>query len=109
MNNILLHYPAFSPRRVFLCPKFRKEHKCEQKKLYAIEEKTYEAHVDEEVHLYGLLHQLAVLVGKIKNRRDMENLFDTARRYGKIADRCLTVGASPADTGCSATRPTLPG
>lgn len=31
----------------------------EQEKLYVIEEKTYEAHIDEEVHLYGLLHQLA--------------------------------------------------
>ena len=27
----------------------------EQEKLYVIEEKTYEAHIDEEVHLYGLL------------------------------------------------------
>ena len=45
----------------------------EQEKLYVIEEKTYEAHIDEEVHLYGLLHQLAFLAGKIKDRRDMEN------------------------------------
>ena len=37
----------------------------EQEKLYVIEEKTYEAHIDEEVHLYGLLHQLAFLAGKI--------------------------------------------
>ena len=43
----------------------------EQEKLYVIEEKTYEAHIDEEVHLYGLLHQLAFLAGKIKDRRDM--------------------------------------
>ena len=35
----------------------------EQEKLYVIEEKTYEAHIDEEVHLYGLLHQLAFLAG----------------------------------------------
>ena len=39
----------------------------EQEKLYVIEEKTYEAHIDEEVHLYGLLHQLAFLAGKIKD------------------------------------------
>ena len=58
-----------------------------QEKLYVIEEKTYEAHIDEEVHLYGLLHQLAFLAGKIKDRRDMENLIDTARRYGEIADQ----------------------
>ena len=50
----------------------------EQEKLYVIEVKTYEAHIDEEVHLYGLLHQLAFLAGKIKDRRDMENLIDTA-------------------------------
>lgn len=59
----------------------------EQEKLYVIEEKTYEAYIDEEVHLYGLLHQLAFLAGKIKDRRDMENLIDTARRYGEIADQ----------------------
>lgn len=59
----------------------------EQEKLYVIEEKTYEAHIEEEVHLYGLLHQLAFLAGKIKDRRDMENLIDTARRYGEIADQ----------------------
>ena len=59
----------------------------EQEKLYIIEEKTYEAHIDEEVHLYGLLHQLAFLAGKIKDLRDMENLIDTARHYGEIADK----------------------
>ena len=60
----------------------------EQEKLYVIEEKTYEAHIDEEVHLYGLLHQLAFLAGKIKDRRDMENLIDTARHlvFGDKAD-----------------------
>ena len=40
----------------------------EQEKLYVIEEKTYEAHIDEEVHLYGLLHQLA-LNGILQNAR----------------------------------------
>lgn len=28
----------------------------EQEKLYVIEEKTCKAHIDEKVHLYGLLH-----------------------------------------------------
>ena len=59
----------------------------EQEKLYVIEEKTYEAHIDEAVHLYGLLHQLAFLAEKIKDRQDMDNLIDTARRYGKITDQ----------------------
>lgn len=66
----------------------------EQEKLYVIEEKTYEAHIDEEVHLYGLLHQLAFLAGKIKDCRDMENLIDTARRYGEIADQTLDYAQS---------------
>lgn len=59
----------------------------EQEKLYVIEEKTYEAHIDEEVHLYGLLHQLAFLAGKIKDQEDVNNLIITAKRYGEIADQ----------------------
>lgn len=59
----------------------------EQEKLYVIEEKTYEVHIDEGVHLYGLLYQLAFLARKIKDHRDMENLIDTARRHGEIADQ----------------------
>ena len=44
----------------------------EQEKLYVIEEKTYEAHIDEEVHLYGLAFRsfLAIYcpkwIGKIR-------------------------------------------
>ena len=79
----------------------------EQEKLYVIEEKTYEAHIDEEVHLYGLLHQLAFLAGKIKDREDVEAFIAAAKRYGQIADSAA--GASPAATWCSATRRTLPG
>ena len=55
-------------------------------KLYVIEEKTYEKHIDEEVHLYGLLHQLAFLAGTVKDVRDMANLIETTRCYGEIAD-----------------------
>ena len=60
----------------------------EQEKLYVIEEKTYEAHIDEEVHLYRLLHQLAFLAGKIKDREDVEafHVLDTVKRYGEIAE-----------------------
>ena len=58
----------------------------EGKKLYIIEEKTYETHIDEEVHLYGLLHQLAFLAGKVKDAEDMANLVETAKRYGEIAE-----------------------
>ena len=82
----------------------------EQEKLYVIEEKTYEAHIDEEVHLYGLLHQLAFLAGKIKDRRDMENLIGhPPSGTARSPTRCLTAGASPVATWCLATRPTLPG
>lgn len=58
----------------------------EGKKLYIIEEKTYETHIDEEVHLYGLLHQLAFLAGKVKDAEDMANLVETAKHYGETAE-----------------------
>ena len=58
----------------------------EGKKLYIIEEKTYETHIDEEVHLYGLLHQLAFLAGKAKDAEDMANLVETAKHYGEVAE-----------------------
>ena len=58
----------------------------EQEKLYVIEEKTYEAHIDEEVHLYGLLHQLAFLAGRIKDEEDVFHVLDAAKRYGEIAE-----------------------
>lgn len=53
---------------------------------YVIESKTYEKHINDEVHLYGLLHQLAFLAGKVKDERDLENLLGTAKRYGEIAE-----------------------
>jgi len=55
-------------------------------KMYLISENTYHKHIDEEVQLYGMLHQLAFLAGKVKGREDAEHLRDTAVRYGKIAD-----------------------
>lgn len=55
-------------------------------KLYLIAGDTYHKHIDEEVHLYGLLHQLAFMAGKVKDAEDMENFRDTAIRYGQIAD-----------------------
>lgn len=56
------------------------------KKLYVIEKKAYLRHINDEVHLYGLLHQLAFLAGKVKDAEDMAHLIDTAKRYGEIAD-----------------------
>ena len=53
---------------------------------YVIDSETYEKHIRDEVHLYGLLHQLAFLAGKVKDAEDMANLIATANRYGEIAD-----------------------
>ena len=53
---------------------------------YVIDSKTYENHINDEVHLYGLLHQLAFLAEKAKEEKDLENLAETAKRYGEIAE-----------------------
>ena len=81
----------------------------EQEKLYVIEEKTYEAHIDEEVHLYGLLHQLAFLAGKIKDREDVEAFIAAAKCTARSPITSLTPGTFPAVIWCLATRRTLPG
>ena len=53
---------------------------------YVIDSKVYENHINDEVHLYGLLHQLAFLAEKVKDEKDLENLVETARHYGEIAE-----------------------
>ena len=53
---------------------------------YVIDGKVYENHINDEVHLYGLLHQLAFLAEKAKDEKDLENLAETAKRYGEIAE-----------------------
>ena len=53
---------------------------------YVIDSETYEKHIRDEVHLYGLLHQLAFLAGKVKDAEDMANLVETAKHYGEIAE-----------------------
>lgn len=53
---------------------------------YVIDSETYEKHIRDEVHLYGLLHQLAFLAGKAKDAEDMANLVETAKHYGEIAE-----------------------
>ena len=54
---------------------------------YVIDSKTYERHIRDEVHLYGLLHQLAFLAGKVKDEKDMANLVETSKHYGEIAEK----------------------
>ena len=53
---------------------------------YVIDSEIYEKHIRDEVHLYGLLHQLAFLAGKVKDAEDMANLVETAKHYGEIAE-----------------------
>lgn len=55
-------------------------------KLYVINGKIYLSHINDEVHLYGLLHQLAFLAGRIKDEEDVFHVLDTAKRYGEIAE-----------------------
>ena len=62
---------------------------------YVIDSETYEKHIRDEVYLYGLLHQLAFLAGKAKDEKDLENLADTAKRYGEIAEEKFTAWRIP--------------
>lgn len=62
---------------------------------YVIDSKTYETHITGKVHLYGLLHQLAFLAGKVRDDGDMENLLDTIRRYGEIAEEAFDTWRIP--------------
>ena len=55
-------------------------------KNYIIDGKTYLSRINDEVHLYGLLHQLAFLAGRIKDEEDVFHVLDTAKRYGEIAE-----------------------
>ena len=57
-----------------------------QNKRYIIEGNTYLNHINDEVHLYGLLHQLAFLAGRIKDEEDVFHVLDAAKRYGEIAE-----------------------
>ena len=62
---------------------------------YVIDSKAYENHINDEVYLYGLLHQLAFLAGKAKDEKDLENLADTAKRYGEIAEEKFSAWRIP--------------
>ena len=55
-------------------------------RIYIIDGKTYLNHINDEVHLYGLLHQLAFLAGRIKDEEDVFHVLDAAKRYGEIAE-----------------------
>ena len=70
---------------------------------YVIDSKTYENHINDEVHLYGLLHQLAFLAEKAKDEKDLENLAETAKRYERSRRKSSPPGVSPAAIWCLGT------
>ena len=53
---------------------------------YVIDSKTYEKHIREKAHLYGLLRQLASLAGKAADGEDVRKLVEAAQDYGRIAE-----------------------
>lgn len=57
-----------------------------KKNRYVIGKNVYEKHIDDEVHLYGLLHQLAAQAERIRDEEDVFHLLDTVKKYGEIAD-----------------------
>ena len=67
---------------------------------YVIDSKVYENHINDEVHLYGLLHQLAFLAGKTKDEEDLDNLAETAKRYGEIAEEKFAAWRIPGRYSC---------
>ena len=76
---------------------------------YVIDSKTYEKHIRDEVHLYGLLHQLAFLAGKVKDEKD----HGKSGRDGKALRRdrggkVRRLASSPAAIWCLGTGRTLP-
>ena len=57
-----------------------------KKNRYVIGKIVYEKHIDDEVHLYGLLHQLAAQAERIRDEEDVFHLLDAVKKYGAIAD-----------------------
>ena len=57
-----------------------------KKNRYVIDRGVYEKHLEDKVHLYGLLHQLAARAERIQDEEDVFHLLDAVKTYGKIAD-----------------------
>ena len=74
---------------------------------YVIDSKVYENHINDEVHLYGLLHQLAFLAEKAKDEKDLENLAETASATVRSRRKSSPHGVSPAAIWCLGTGRTL--
>jgi hypothetical protein len=58
----------------------------ENERMYLISEDTYRKHIDEKVHLYSLLRQLAFCAEKVSSPLDAEHLEETAILYGRTAE-----------------------
>ena len=56
------------------------------KKMYVISEDAYHNHIDDKVHLYGLLRQLAFCAAKAKTPLDAARLEENAILFGQIAE-----------------------
>ena len=56
------------------------------KKMYAISEDAYHKHIDDKVHLYGLLRQLAFGAVKSTTPLDAARLEENAILFGRIAE-----------------------
>ena len=53
---------------------------------YVIGKSAYEKHIDDKVHLYEMLHQIAFLAPKVFGEDEVETLIATIQKYGKAAD-----------------------
>ncbi len=58
-----------------------------QSSRYVIDKAAYEKHIDDKVHLYGMLHQLGTLAARVQDAQGISNFIDTARCYGETADK----------------------
>ena len=58
----------------------------ENERMYLVSEDTYRKHIDEKVHLYSLLRQLAFCAEKVSSPLDAEHLEETAILYGRTAE-----------------------
>ncbi len=62
---------------------------------YVIDKSAYEKHIDDKVHLYEMLHQIAFLAPKVFGEDEVETLIATIQKYGKAADDMFTTWEIP--------------
>ena len=74
---------------------------------YVIDSKTYENHINDEVHLYGLLHQLAFLAERRRTRRIWKIWPRRQSATARSRRKSSPPGVSPAAIWCLGTGRTL--